>query len=75
MGGLERAPKPPESSERPGGAVSLLWIARVMGASNGPPKPKCPGAAVSLVWMARAMGASNGSPTPPDVRSEGPSVF
>src|SRR5207247_1570755 len=63
-------PKPPQSSERPGGAVALLYRGGNYGAPRWPPNPpkrsERPGGAVALLYRGGNYGAPRWPPKPPN---------
>src|SRR5437763_15948029 len=67
LGGHDMAPKPPFVRRAPGGAVTRLCRARVLGATAWPPNPHSfavPGGAVTRLRLARVLGATTGPPNP-----------
>src|SRR5213080_3448621 len=70
MGGPEMAPQTPQPSERPGGAVTLLYVPFAPGGPETAPQTsqpsERPGGAVTLLYVPFAPGGPETAPqTPP----------
>src|SRR6266850_513358 len=76
MGGPDMAPHAPQRSERPGQAVTLLYLLAARGpdmAPHAPQRSERPGQAVTLLYLLAARGPRHGPPWPPAFGASQPS--